>query len=214
MAVETTDLLRDLQANYSRAAVSRIKYLTRRASEEEVVEFVNGLIVKSAEAKYNNSWEELERFLEEWETVMIGRVAGGMKFPESSGVPWASLTKPIDQCRIALVTTGGIYTDGQDAFEPADDVSYREIKKGTPQSAIHVSHRGYDISGPQEDVNCVLPLHRFDEFEQEGVIGSLAETAYSFMGLIRDATILKDSSEEVAKKLKANDIDAVLLTAT
>ena len=214
MAVEIKDLLRDLQENYSRVTVSRLKYLTRQATDEEVVEFINGLIVKAGEAKYMGSWQEMEEYLDHWESLMVARLASNMKFPDSSGVPWTPLAKPISQCRIALVTTGGIYTDGQPAFEAADDVSFREIGKGTPQSGIHVSHRGYDTTGPQEDVNCVLPLHRFEELEGEGVIGSLAEVSYSFMGLIRDATTLKDSSEKVAQKLKADGIDAVFLTAT
>ena len=51
-----------------------------------------------------------------------------------------------------------------------------------------MKHRGYDISGPQEDINCVFPMQRLLEMEAEGVIGELAPTAYSFMGLINANT--------------------------
>lgn len=214
MALEAKELVRDLMKNFSRVPFSRLRYLSRLASEEELVEFFNGLVMKAGECKYRGDWEELEQYLDEWEALLMQRYAANLKYLDASTIPWTPLSKPINQCRFALVTTGGIYTEGQSPFVPEDDMSYREVPKDTPQEKIRVFHRGYDITGPQQDVNCVFPLHRFEELEREGVIGGLADVHYSFMGLIRDPSLLMETPEEVAKRLRAALVDAVFLTST
>ncbi len=76
-------------------------------------------------------------------------------------------------------------------------------------------HLHYDLSGPKEDRNCVFPIDRAEELVKDGVIGSLADTYYSFMGFIQEPEILaKETAPEVARLLKADGVDAVVLTAT
>ncbi|MBI2936347.1 MAG: hypothetical protein HYY31_06035 [Chloroflexi bacterium] len=214
MAIEANDLVREARKNSSIAIFSRIRYLGRFASEDELVEFYNGLLVKAIEGKYEGRWSELERYLEEWESRLMQRYAQGLQFPDAAAIPWTPLVKPLSRSRVALVTSGGIHLDDQPPYTGANDASYRVIPKGTPQERIRVTHPGYDVSGPQRDVNCVFPLHRFEELEREGVIGELAEVNYSFMGLIRDLTVLGDNPLAVAEKLKAAQVDAVFFTST
>ena len=46
-------------------------------------------------------------------------------------------------------------------------------------------------------------------------IGSLSDNYYSFMGALRDVTgIIEESGPEVARRLKDEDVDVVLLTPT
>src|SRR3972149_6374441 len=50
--------------------------------------------------------------------------------PEMADTPWAPLTKPLSQCRMALVTTGGVHRRDQQPFDIANDGydwSYREL---------------------------------------------------------------------------------------
>ena len=69
--------------------------------------------------------------------------------------------------------------------------------------------------GPREDVNCIFPLDRMVELEQEGVIGGLASTNYSFMGYIQRPDLLStETAPQVAKRLKADGVQAVVLTST
>ena len=214
MSVDLSDLTKAFTENWTRVAFSRLRYLSRNASEEELAEFFSDLLVKAAECRHRGDWEEMERFLEGWEDWLVARSAARMEFLEAGETPWTPLSKPISQCRIALVTTGGIYLEDQAPFEAANDISFREIPAETPQERIRVSHPGYDISGPQEDVNCVFPLHRFQELEAEGAIGALSETHYSFMGLIRDPGLLQETPQEVARRMKAEGVDAVFLAST
>ena len=55
----------------------------------------------------------------------------------------------------------------------------------------------------------------FRDLEREGVIGQLADTNYSFMGFIQRPDLLStETAPEMARQLKADGVDAVLLTST
>ena len=61
----------------------------------------------------------------------------------------------------------------------------------------------------------MFPLDRFIELEREGVIGELAEDNYSFMGFIqRPDLLMTETAPEVARRLKADGVQAVVLTST
>ncbi len=73
----------------------------------------------------------------------------------------------------------------------------------------HVSVN-YDRTGYVQDINTILPIARLGEMANEGVIGSVAETHYSFMGAT-DPAAMKPHADQVAGLLKADMVDAVLL---
>jgi hypothetical protein len=51
------------------------------------------------------------------------------------------------------------------------------------------------------------------EFERERVIGRLAPTAYSFYGFQwQNTDFLKEAIEPISKRMKAEGVEAVLLT--
>ena len=126
--------------------------------------------------------------------------------------PRTPLRKPVSEARIALMTSGGLYVEGQEPFVLSNDPTYREIPRGTRQADIRVAHHGYDINGPLEDMNCLLPLRRCDELEDEGIIGELARTNYAFNGSVPEIKFLQEWPHEVAEKLRQEQVDAVLLT--
>ncbi len=140
---------------------------------------------------------------------------------KANPIPWAPLSKPLAQCRVALVTTAGIYVKDSDAPFDAEreqrepmwgDPSYRRIPRDVRQEQIGASHLHLNHRDMLADVNTVLPVHRFAELEAEGVIGSLAQTNYSFMGYQPDTTEWRDHyGPEVAGLMKDEAVDAVLL---
>ena len=206
---------KEMLSNPGTVAFSRIKYIPRLASEEKIAEFINGLFLEAVKAKYNQDWEELGKFLEKWEDFAIELQFSGMQFPESPDIPWAPLNKPLNRCRIALVTTGGVYIEGQTPYSETNDISYREIPRDTPKETFRIWHPGYDKEPALEDINCIFPIDRFKELEAEGVIGELAETNYSFMGLIRDTErLMNESASEVGRRLRDSGVDAVFLAST
>ena len=133
-------------------------------------------------------------------------------------IPWAKPGKPLRQAKLALVTTSGIHHRDQPPFDMSDadgDPSYRELSAEKLFGDFQVTHDYYDHSDARKDPNIIFPLDRLNELVSEGVIGSLAQTHYSFMGHIDGrhiATLVEKTAREIAVKLKADNVDLVLLT--
>lgn len=206
--------LKELLNNPGTAAFSRIKYLQRLGYEDQIQEFLTGLFLAAVEGKYQDDWGPVSDFLERWEDTAIGLQFQSMRMPDAGPVPWARLEKPLDQCTVALVTTGGLFVEGQRPFERGD-ATYRAIPRDVRKDRVHVWHPGYDTGPATKDVNCIFPVERFNELETEGIIGRLAETNYSFMGLIPNPDdLIHQTAPEVALRLKEAGVDAAFLAST
>ncbi len=132
--------------------------------------------------------------------------------------PWVPLSKPLADCTVALVTTAGVHLQEDPPFNMADqdgDPSYRVIPRGTPQQRLIITHDYYDHRDADKDVNIVLPLERLEECAREREIGNVAPRHYSFMGHIDGPHIpvlLAVTAPQVARQLKQDQVDAVVLT--
>lgn len=133
-------------------------------------------------------------------------------------VPWSPLTKPLNACKVALVTTAGVHLKGQTPFDMLDkdgDASYRELPSAVPIADYMITHDYYDHSDADNDINIVFPIERLREMKAEGLIGSLAGVNYGFMGHIDGRyieTLMKKTAPQAAAALKAQGVDAVILT--
>ena len=219
--MDTSELLKAVFRVPGAAAFGRVRSIGGLMSEEEQTEFLNGVLVKSVQARETGDLGGIADHLEEWERRAMAVVAARARLPfELDAPPWTPLRVPVSKARFALVTTGGFYVEGQEPYETdgpenLGDWSFREILKDTPRERLKIAHIHYDLSGPREDPNCVFPLDRFIELEREGIIGGLADTNYSFMGYIQQPDLLStETAPEVAQRLKADGVNAVLLTST
>ncbi len=141
--------------------------------------------------------------------------------PEFDWVAYASpsrinpLGKPLGQSRIAMVTTCGVHTASDAPFNlksKTGDPSYREIPNDVPWDELELSHVGYNTRKVSADINCVFPLERLRELEAEGIVGRLNHRHFSFMGYIPIVEmLLQEIGPEVARKLRADAVDLVLL---
>lgn len=136
-------------------------------------------------------------------------------------IPWTPISKPLSQTTLALVTSGGIslksdppFDMGREKREPLwGDRSFRMIPRGTTEKDIEVNHLHINTSYIKQDINVILPLARMAEFEQEKIIGRLAATAYSFYGFQwQNNDFLKEAIEPISRKMKLEEVEAVLLT--
>jgi len=155
-----------------------------------------------------------------------GSIAGyyrAMPVQRIEPIPWTPLRKPLSESRVALVTTAGISVDGlEPGFDQEGerqnpvwgDPSFRRIPRDTPQDRIRAWHLHLNNRDILADVNVVLPLNRFAELEAEGAIGSLAPTAYSFMGYqAAGANEWREKyAPQVAGLMKDEAVDLALLT--
>lgn len=96
--------------------------------------------------------------------------------------PWATLDKPLEEARLGLIASGGVYQRGQVAFTHRDDVTHREIPIGTDLAEVRVTHFAFDLEAARQDPKVVFPLDTLRSLVSEGVIRELAPTALTFMG--------------------------------
>ena len=136
-------------------------------------------------------------------------------------IPWKPLSKPLCQATVALITSAGISLRTDPPFdmerekrEPLwGDRSYRVIPRGMTEKDIDVNHLHINTHYIKQDINVILPLTRMAEFEQEGIIGRLAPSSYSFYGFQWQSTrFLEEAIKPISKKMKQEGVEAVLLT--
>ena len=139
---------------------------------------------------------------------------------EHDDTPWAPMRKPLSESRVALVTSAGLHLRGDKPFisDPqGGDSSYRVLPRRTPAADIIQSHVsiGFDHAGIYRDINVTYPIDRLEELCEQGVIGSLADNYYSYMGALRDASrVYNQTGPEVARKMLDEGVEVVLLTPT
>jgi len=141
--------------------------------------------------------------------------------PFSGTIPWTPLQRPIKETTFSLMTSAGISMKSDPPFnverekrEPAwGDPSSREIPKTAHESDIDVNHLHINTDYIKQDINVMLPLARFREFEEEGVIGKLAPTCYSYYGFQMDPKeLLEQTMPKVASRMQEEGVETVLLT--
>lgn len=134
-----------------------------------------------------------------------------LECPNFETRPWVS-GPPVSRRRVAIVSSAGLVVRGENPFRGRDP-DYRAIPSTVTARHLLCSHISinFDRSGFQEDWNVVFPLDRLNELAAEGTIGAVAATHYSFMGAT-DPVQMEPHARELAGRLKADAIDAVILT--
>ncbi len=135
----------------------------------------------------------------------------GVSCPSFDTQPWVE-GPPLSQRRVAIVSTAGLHRRGDRpfTFDAAD--GYRIIPGSTAANDLVMTHvsANFDRSGFQQDWNVVFPIDRLREMAAEGVIGSVAEYSYSFMGA-HDPLAVEGQARSVADLMKKDGVNAALL---
>lgn len=127
---------------------------------------------------------------------------------------WTPVTKELKDMKIALATAAGVHMKTDKKFNLAGDFSFRVISGTAPSSDMMVSHGGYDNGDVNKDINCMFPIDRLKEMAKDGLIGSVANSHYGFMGGGgNQEKFCNETGPEIARQLKEEGVDAVLLTA-
>ena len=136
--------------------------------------------------------------------------------PAQETAPWTPLRRPLAACRFALVTTGGVHRIDQPPFDLSRDGydwSYREIPSDTATEQLMVTHNHYDHAHVDRDINAMLPLDRFRELAEEGIIGGLGPRCFGLYGYILDPQALaRETAPRIAEALQADGVEAAFMT--
>lgn len=131
--------------------------------------------------------------------------------------PLATLTKPLADCRVALVTSAGLVAPGDASFDEdvrGGDWSYRVLRGDLDVTELGEFHRSaaFDHRGIEADRNLAFPLDRLRELVSEGSIGAVAPRHLSFMGSITAPDrLVQRSAPEAVELLVRDEVDLALL---
>lgn len=140
------------------------------------------------------------------------------QFIEGQDISWAPLRTPLGESSIAIVTTAGVHLKSQTAFnmeDPDGDATFRAFPSDVNTADLMITHKYYDHSAADRDINVVLPIDRLRELQAEGIIGGIGPTVYSFMGHIDGPhlkILMEETAPQVAELLVQDEADAVFLT--
>jgi len=201
----------------------------RILGDEDVAEFFRGLLEKLGDAFDTGDYEAVRDYCFRWQVKGYTPQEGATPQFQYDAAPWTPLARPLNQVRLTLLSTGGLFVEGQDPLGPSgptqeeailriqeflrSDPALATIPKDTPAQWLRVRHPGYDIRGAQRDHNVVFPIDHLKRLEAEGVIGQLADESYSFVGATSQFRLLKEHAPSWAQHIKAQGVDAVLLVA-
>lgn len=126
--------------------------------------------------------------------------------------PFARLSKPLAECRVGLIASGGIYVKGQVAFHFKDDTSYREVPRDVDYRDLRVTHFAYDLTDARADPNVVFPLETLGALAREGRVREVAPRAYTFMGGIYSARRVREElAPSLAERVQRDQVDLAIL---
>ena len=134
---------------------------------------------------------------------------------ENSSLPEAILPKPLDQCKVALVSTAGVHLKADEPFDvdnPAGDPSFRIIPADVSEQELTVTHIYFDTKFAKTDPTIVFPLQQLKKAAAAGKIGSVSDVNIGLNGGILDTAIAeKDFIPKVVELFHNEGIDAALL---
>ena len=136
------------------------------------------------------------------------------KWTVNDTAPLHHLNKPLDQCTVSLLVSGGVSQCAMPAFDPDARNDHRLDAISNTASAddfqIHDSY--YDHSAAETDINCIFPIERLRELVQSGEIGAIAPRLWSgFMGRIYNRSkVIQESGPAFADALAADEVDLLI----
>lgn len=127
-------------------------------------------------------------------------------------IPYTPFARTLAECRVALVSTAGIYRRGDAPLVASGDNSYRVIPGDARAAELAYADEHYPHDCVDADLNCVFPVDRLHELAAEGFIAGTAASHFS-MGFTQElARIRTTTVPDLARAVDRVRPDAVVLT--
>ena len=128
--------------------------------------------------------------------------------------PLHRIEKPLNDCTVSLLTSGGVSQCAMPAFDPdaRNDHRLDEIDRNADAADFQVHDSYYDHSDADADINCIFPLERLREMVDSSEIGAVADRFWSgFMGRIYNRSkVLEESGPAFADALAEDSVDILV----
>ena len=125
---------------------------------------------------------------------------------------WCPITIPLNQVRIALLTSAALRLADQQPFIPREDLSYRRVPSDPAAGEIIIDHHSGIGRVPKQDPEIVFPRTALAALVSQGLVGALSPWHFSFMGGLRQhKEIENDLAPAIAGELAKAQVDLALL---
>ena len=149
-----------------------------------------------------------------WETV--DERYPGVMVSKDDVVPLAPLRVPLSQARLTFVSTAGVQPRGTlpfDVVHPVGDYTFRRVPSDSRPADLEIHQLKYPTDGAHRDLNVIFPVQRLQELVDEGVVGGLTPSLFSFIGYNMDADLLERTlAEDLAQAVEDEHADLALLS--
>jgi glycine reductase len=134
-------------------------------------------------------------------------------------IPMPPALKDLSKAKVMLITDGGLVPKGNpDKIQGSAATRWGSYKidncNDLKGEDYEISHGGYDPQFVRQDPDRLVPLDVMRELEREGAIGKLHDEFISTSGLANPLSNTRRMGREMAERVKALGVDAVILTST
>ena len=156
--------------------------------------------------------------------MLLAKLAGRpfqteLRIPEFKSVPPASPVADLSSALVALVTECGLVPSGNpDRLETWNASKWFKYPigglNGFERGDYEAWHGGCDTAGTNDDPDRTVPLDAARLLEKSGVIHRLYDYYYVTTGNMANIKMMVKIGEEMAQDMRAQGIQAAILTAT
>ncbi|MDT8448312.1 MAG: hypothetical protein RRB13_15565 [bacterium] len=127
------------------------------------------------------------------------------------------LGKPLNQCRVALLTTGGPHLKSDPPFDmedPQGDGSCRSFPLDVDWNDLTITHKYYDSKSAERDLGVLIPIRPLQNAVASGKIGAAGPRVFSLMGHLIDEQLehlYQVTLPRLVQGLKDDQVDCLFL---
>ena len=128
--------------------------------------------------------------------------------------PFASVGKPLSQCRVGVVTTSEMARRDAEAVPDDPRRLVYALPTDVPVEELHSRKAAYDrYATTLDDVDSYLPLTHLQRFVAEGKIDAVAPRFQMIFSEYSHRKTLTVDAPEILKQMREDRVDVAVLTA-
>lgn len=133
-------------------------------------------------------------------------------------IPFTKLTKPLSECRVALVSTSDVAVrklEGEGRDKSQEDLvgSAYVVPTDTPANLLFSRQEHYDQHATHlDDVNSYFPITRLQEKVNQGRLKSIAPRCHGVYTAYSKNRTLEVDAPEVLRRCREDEVDIAVLT--
>ena len=132
----------------------------------------------------------------------------------NESAPLTRLTKPLSECTVTMLTSGGISMCSAPAWDAFSRNDHRldAIPNDADSADFQIHDSYYDHRDAELDLNCQFPIDRLREMVASGELGAVAPRFWSgFMGRIYNRSkVMGESAPAFAAELAKDEVDLLI----